>query len=61
LVRKTVVSFRLLDDFYKRYICFAATTCDGKNENHPMFIIENTNADVFTGTLNISVYMKTTT
>ncbi|CAF0896877.1 unnamed protein product [Rotaria sordida] len=32
------------------YIYFAATTCDDKNENHRMFVIENTNADPFTGT-----------
>ncbi|CAF3657472.1 unnamed protein product [Rotaria socialis] len=30
------------------YIYFAATTCDSKNENHRMFVIENTNADPFT-------------
>jgi len=35
--------------FYKRYIYFAATTCDGKNENHRMFVIENTNPDPFNG------------
>jgi GH43 family beta-xylosidase len=32
------------------YIYFAATTCDDKNENHRMFVIENTNADPFTST-----------
>ncbi|CAF4662924.1 unnamed protein product, partial [Rotaria sp. Silwood1] len=32
------------------YIYFAATTCDDRNENHRMFVIENTNADPFIGT-----------
>ena len=31
---------------------FAATTCDNKNENHRMFVIENPNTDPFTGQFN---------
>ena len=28
---------------------FSASTCDGKNANHRMFVLENTNADPFNG------------
>jgi GH43 family beta-xylosidase len=49
LVRKTVICFRLSDDFYQRYVYFTATTCDDKIENHRMFVIENINADPFNG------------
>ncbi|CAF3353066.1 unnamed protein product [Rotaria sp. Silwood1] len=37
--------------FRIRYVYFAAPRRDDKNENHRMFVIENTNADPFTGTL----------
>ena len=33
-----------------RYIYFTATTCDGNNDNHRMFVLENTNLDPFNGT-----------
>ena len=35
-----------------RYVYFAATTCDDRNENHRMFVIENTNGDPFSGSFN---------
>nr|WP_232331058.1 family 43 glycosylhydrolase [Thermoactinomyces sp. CICC 10521] len=33
----------------KWYIYYAATTCDGNNDNHRMFVLENSNADPFSG------------
>jgi len=32
-----------------RYIYFSATTCDGDNNNHRMFVLENTNPDPLQG------------
>ena len=36
--------------FIHRYVYFTATTCDRDNDNHRMFVLENTNADPFNGT-----------
>ena len=36
--------------FIHRYVYFTATTCDDNNDNHRMFVLENTNADPFNGT-----------
>ena len=33
----------------KRYAYFAASTCDRNNDNHRMFVLENTNPDPFNG------------
>jgi len=33
----------------KWYVYFAATTCDGDNANHRMFVLENENEDPFQG------------
>ncbi len=35
--------------FTNKYIYFSATTCDGNNNNHRIFALQNNNADPFTG------------
>ncbi len=36
--------------FTNRYIYFSATTCDGNNNNHGMFVLQITNPDPFNRT-----------